>query len=120
MTTVTPFPGAVPVTEDDLSPEYSDDALALEFSSRHVDELRYCHQWGTWLHWDGTRWKFEKTLKTFDMARSLARQFANACNNFDLAPIIASAGKVAALSGWRGPTGATLPRPSCGTPIIGC
>lgn len=95
--TVTPFPGATPVTEDDLSPEYSDDALALEFSSRHAGELRYCHQWGTWLQWDGTRWKFEKTLKTFDMARSVAREFANACNEPDAAPKIASAGKVAAI-----------------------
>lgn len=95
--TVTPFPGAVPVTEDDLAPEYSDDALALEFSSRHVGELRYCAQWGSWLHWDGTRWEFEKTLKAFDMARAVAREFANACNDPDDAKKIASAGKVAAI-----------------------
>ena len=95
--TVTPFPGAVPVTEDDLSPEYSDDALALEFSSRHAGELRYCAQWGTWLQWDGTRWKFEKTLKTFDLARSVAREFANACRNPADGPKIASASKVAAI-----------------------
>ncbi|HEX3861071.1 MAG TPA: phage/plasmid primase, P4 family [Stellaceae bacterium] len=95
--TVTPFPGAEPVTEADLSPEFSDDALALEFSGRHAHELRFCSQWGTWLLWDGARWKFEKTLKTFDMARAVAREFANACNDPDDKPKIASAGKVAAI-----------------------
>lgn len=94
---VTPFPGAVPVTENDLSPEYSDDALALEFSSRHTGELRYCDPWGSWLLWDGARWKFEKTLKTFDMARSVTREFANACHNPADGPKIASAGKIAAI-----------------------
>lgn len=95
--TVTSFPVPEPVTEDDLSPEFSDDALALEFSSRHAGELRYCSQWGAWLLWDGTRWKFEKTLKTFDMARAVAREFANACNDPDAAPKIAAANKVSAI-----------------------
>ena len=60
---VTPFAAAVPVTEADLSPEFSDDALALEFTERHKGGLRYVAKWGTWLYWDGTRWKFEDTLK---------------------------------------------------------
>jgi P4 family phage/plasmid primase-like protien len=94
---VTPFPSVEPVTNDGLSPEYSDDALALEFSSRHANELRYCLQWGAWLLWDGARWKFENTLKAFDMARSVAREFANACHNPADRPKIASAGKVAAI-----------------------
>src|SRR4051794_7466197 len=59
--TVMPFPAPEPVN---LSPEFSEDALALEFSARHGCELRYVHQWGAWLQWDGTRWKFEKTLRT--------------------------------------------------------
>ncbi len=84
------------VTEADLSPEFSDDALALEFTDRHKDELRYVAKWKTWLHWDGTRWKFEDTLKAFDLARTVARHFANACNDDDKAKI-ASAGKVTAI-----------------------
>ncbi len=36
--TVMPFPAAEPV---ELSPEFSEDALALEFSARHGHELRY-------------------------------------------------------------------------------
>jgi P4 family phage/plasmid primase-like protien len=95
--TIAAFPAAVPVTRADLSPEFSDDALALEFTERHKDELRYVATWDTWLLWDGTRWKFEKTLKAFDLARSVARDFANACSESKAKPKIASAVKVAAI-----------------------
>jgi putative DNA primase/helicase len=95
--TITPFPAPEPVTAADLSPEFSDDALALEFSRRHAGELRYVAQWGAWLRWTGTRWEFEKTLKTFDLARAVAREFANAANDPDDGPKIASASKVAAI-----------------------
>ena len=92
-----PFPSPEPVSEADLSPEFSDDALALEFTGRHAGELRYVAKWGTWLHWDGTRWKFEDTLKAFDLARAVAREFANACSKPNSKPKIASAAKVAAI-----------------------
>src|SRR5216684_3463783 len=95
--TIMPFPTPKPMTLDDLSPEFSDDALALEFTARHARELRYVAKWGTWLHWDGTRWKFEDTLKAFDLARAVAREFANACADAKAKPKIASASKVAAI-----------------------
>jgi putative DNA primase/helicase len=77
--------------------EFSDDALALDFTDRHKHELRYVAKWGTWLHWDGARWKFEDTLKVFDLARAVARDFANACDNPGDKPKIASAKTVAAI-----------------------
>src|SRR3981081_2759879 len=94
--TVMPFPAAEPVTAADLSPEFSDDALALEYSTRHATELRYVVDWG-WLRWDGARWISEKTLAAFDMARTVAREFANACSDHDDKPKIASAKTVAAI-----------------------
>jgi P4 family phage/plasmid primase-like protien len=69
---------ALPV--DPLSPMFSDDYLALEFTKRHGAELRYVHQWGKWLKWNGTRWVFESTLAAFDMARVIAREYAAMCN----------------------------------------
>src|SRR5438046_6091359 len=95
--TVAPFPSAVPITENDLSPEFSDDALALEFTTRHAHELRYVAKWAKWLRWDGDRWQFEDTLAAFDMARAVARDFANACNDPGDTPKIDSGGKVAAI-----------------------
>ena len=94
---VTPFPAAVPVTEVNLSPEFSDDALALEFTARHAHELRYVAKWGTWMLWDGMRWKAEDTLKAFDLARAVARAYANSYPDQDDAPKIASARTVAAI-----------------------
>jgi P4 family phage/plasmid primase-like protien len=85
------------VTEGDLSPKLSDDALALEFTERHACELRYVAKWGSWLYWDGSRWKFEDTLKASDLARVVARDFANACTDNKTKPKIASAVKVAAI-----------------------
>jgi putative DNA primase/helicase len=91
------FPTPEPVTKTDLSPEFSDDALALEFTERHERELRYVAKWGTWLYWNGARWKFEETLKAFDLARVVAREFANSCPDDKAKPKIASAKTVAAI-----------------------
>ena len=95
--TVMPFPAPEPIKTDDLSPEYSDDALALEFTERHQGELRYVDLWGKWLRWNGTQWQFDDTLNVFDLARAVARDFANACTDKDQKARIASAGKVAAI-----------------------
>jgi putative DNA primase/helicase len=61
--------------------EGSEDQLALDFSHRHADELRYCAQWGKWLHWDGCRWCLEPTLKAFDYARAVAHDYAKALDD---------------------------------------
>ena len=94
--TVMQFPTAEPIDAADLSPEFSDDALALEFSARHGNVLRYVADWA-WLRWDGARWIFEKTLAAFDMARAVARDFANACPRESDKQKIASAKTVAAI-----------------------
>ena len=52
---------------------FSEDGLALEFSTRHAETLRYVAMWGSWLEWDGRRWARERTLKVFDEARLICR-----------------------------------------------
>jgi putative DNA primase/helicase len=94
---VTAFPIPEPVTEIDLSPEFSEDALALEFAQRHRSRLLYVATWRTWLCWDGTRWEFDVTLKAFDLARVVAREFANSCPDDKAKPKIASAKTVFAI-----------------------
>jgi len=91
------FPAAEPISEADLSPEYSEDALALEFTQRHKPELRYVASWGDWLRWEGTRWKIDETLEAFDLARAVAREFANACEEGGQRARIASAARVSAI-----------------------
>jgi putative DNA primase/helicase len=56
--------------------ETTEDALALEFSRRHADDLRYVAIWGRWLHWNSTKWEFEDTLKAYDLSRDVVRDAA--------------------------------------------
>jgi P4 family phage/plasmid primase-like protien len=52
----------------------NEDAIALEFAARHADTLRYCHDWGMWLRWDGSRWERERQRLAFHFAREIARE----------------------------------------------
>jgi putative DNA primase/helicase len=36
--------------------QHSDDANALALVETYGDRIRYCHDRGRWLHWDGRRW----------------------------------------------------------------
>jgi putative DNA primase/helicase len=78
-------------------PEFSDEALALEFARRYAEKLRYVAVWGQWLVWDGTRWKRDTTLRAFDFARSVCREASAECNSPNLSKAIASAHTVAAI-----------------------
>ena len=55
------------------APQISEDELALQFTERHADKLRYVAIWGSWMFWTGSLWVREKTLKAYDLARAIAR-----------------------------------------------
>lgn len=59
---------------------YSEDALALGFSDKNVDDLRYSVDWNRWLHWDGNRWREDKTLETQARGRDYLRDVAATVN----------------------------------------
>lgn len=77
---VIPFTPA-PIGATQTAP-YSEDHIALEFSRRHAEHLRYVGAWGKWFHWTDTYWKEEQTYLAFEMARRVAREFARAANEF--------------------------------------
>jgi len=70
--------------------EANEDAIALEFD-RHVDKLRYCHDWGVWLHWNGSRWLKERRRRAFHYAREVARE-ANVAGKVGVAKASTAAG----------------------------
>lgn len=78
-------------------PAFSDEALALTFAERHADDLRYVAAWGKLLSWTGTHWRFDETLRAFDLARAICREAAAACNKPKIAAVVASAKTVAAV-----------------------
>lgn len=83
----------------DDAPWFSDDWLALRFAERHASELRFCALWGDWLQWHSSYWKNEKTLRVFDLARTICRQNAATLTDVDtLAKAVASAKTVAAVA----------------------
>ena len=59
-------------TSEVRPPEFSDDALALDFVAG-VPDLRYVADWGKWLEWTARKWQEEKTLKVFELVRRLCR-----------------------------------------------
>src|SRR5262249_36443675 len=82
---------------DPTASDLTEDALALEFTRRHADELRYIHEWGRWFRWDGTRWAPERTLAVYDLARALTRTLSATTPNPRLAARVESAATVNAI-----------------------
>jgi putative DNA primase/helicase len=50
-----------------------EDNVALAFSAKYANNVRYVAAWNKWYHWDGVRWAEEKTLHAFHLARELCR-----------------------------------------------
>ena len=80
-----------------LPPAYSDDALALAFSDRYGDELRYVAGWSRWLAWNGRFWKSDNTLQVFDRARGVCREAAAECGDSATAATVSRAATVTAV-----------------------
>lgn len=84
-------------SSDAVPVEYSDDALALEFSERHCDDLRYTEEWGRWSIWNGHAWEIDKTRRVADMARDCCREVSESCQDRKLGRHVASARTIAAV-----------------------
>jgi P4 family phage/plasmid primase-like protien len=84
-------------TGEMLPSQGTEDMLAVDFTSRNAEDWRYVAAWGQWLHWDGSRWRVEDTLRAFDLARSVCREAAVRESNPNIAARIACAATVAAV-----------------------
>ena len=74
--------------EAERPPEFTDEALALEFARTHCENLRYVADWGKWLLWTGDHWRFDDSLQTFNLSRHICRK-ASAKALRDLRPRVA-------------------------------
>jgi putative DNA primase/helicase len=70
--------GAQDVTgpDDATPPEFSDEALALQFADKHATDLRYVASLGRWHIWTGSHWRADDTMQAFDLARAVCRSAA--------------------------------------------
>jgi P4 family phage/plasmid primase-like protien len=74
--------GAAEPADDDPTPdsvplEFTENALAYEFTARHAHDLIYVHEWGKWLRWEGGLWCEDHTVRVFDAARVITAQAGN-------------------------------------------
>jgi P4 family phage/plasmid primase-like protien len=53
--------------------EVSEDAIALAFTARYRDTLRYDHDADSWFEWDGGRWRRDGRQRAFHYAREASR-----------------------------------------------
>ena len=77
--------------------EYADENLAMRFTARHRDDLRFVNTWGRWLVWDGKRWQPDETLMVTDHARGLVREASSEILSQKLATVVASAKTISAI-----------------------
>ena len=72
-----------PVPESIIEPitgekpaRYTEDAIADEFMATRLTDLRYCHDWGKWLLWNGKIWQLDKTAEINHRVRHYCRDLA--------------------------------------------
>jgi putative DNA primase/helicase len=58
------------------APSDSEDELALLFTERFGKDRKFVATWSRWLEWDGTRWRTDETLHSFDLSREVCRERA--------------------------------------------
>ncbi|MDM7255195.1 MAG: phage/plasmid primase, P4 family, partial [Paracoccus sp. (in: a-proteobacteria)] len=65
-------PGGNPQHPDLI--EVTEDAVALNFTTRHGDRMRFDHDAGRWFEWNGDHWKADGTQRAFQYCREQARK----------------------------------------------
>ena len=74
-----PANGGLPILRACDLVKHSEDALALDFATRHEIHLR--HTAGMdWLHFNGFRWESDTRMHRYDYARQLCRSVADGLN----------------------------------------
>lgn len=64
---------AVQVTAEPRTYTLTDDGNALRLIDTHAEQIRYCPERATWLHWDGHRWRWDHAGQVAEHARAVAR-----------------------------------------------
>jgi len=82
---------------DVLSPEFSEDRVALSFVDRHEHRFCYVAALGKWFVWDDCRWRMDDKQVAKDKVRTVCRENSAACNHPKQAKLLASAKTVSAV-----------------------
>lgn len=55
-------------------PHLTDLGNARRLVELHGHDLRFCHPWGKWMVWDGSRWRHDDTAEVYRRARRTIRE----------------------------------------------
>ena len=67
-------PVAVPTSDEDAPARpLTETGNAERLVDQYGQDIRFCHPWGAWLHWDGHRWKRDQTGAVRRWAKSTIR-----------------------------------------------
>jgi P4 family phage/plasmid primase-like protien len=83
--------------------QFSENALAYQFSTATADTLVYVHGWGKWMRWNGCLWVEDHAIHVFDTAREICAQAGEAArrtlgnSGVKVAAVINKASCVAAI-----------------------
>jgi putative DNA primase/helicase len=80
-----------------LSPEFSEDRIALSFVDRFENSFRYVPALGKWFVWDNARWRIDDKQIARDRVRAVCREASSHCNQQKQAKLLASAKTVSAV-----------------------
>ena len=67
-----PISEALPTETSEAAPPISEHVVALGFTDRYRDTMRFCPEVGRWFEWDETRWRPDTMSRAFHYARTLA------------------------------------------------
>lgn len=62
--------------------DVSEDQIALAFTRRFREQLRFNWSTGKWLQWEGTRWQSNETKLAFHYAREMSREASDGAKSF--------------------------------------
>jgi len=77
--------------------EYFEDRLALAFSDRYADGLKYVGSLRRWFVWNGQRWQADDSGAAIERCRSLCRETAERCGDMRAAEKLGRARTIEAV-----------------------
>ena len=75
--------------------DVTEDGLALTLVDTYQNQLRYTATWRKWHRWNGARWAEDRTVKIYDLARSVCRDAAE--GNINLKKVLKAGHTVASV-----------------------
>ena len=76
---------ASPEERDEVARPLTETGNAERMVDQFGDQIRFCHPWGAWMHWDGQRWKRDQTGMVRRWSKIVVRSIAEESNRAETA-----------------------------------